>query len=176
MPLDLTNGDCCCVAPSLVIQIKHLASVLSSVCCGYTWDLQIIGHNIQILLSRRLNISYTETKLLSNCVLNEKTQILNCNIQTVNILLSSSPLYTITVINTYSIVWIYISCLCWKDKKPKGFLKLLLHSVGKQFKVESQNKITLSERVLCCGMGTMLWYHSYWAGGLASALHSSNRA
>lgn len=34
---------------------------------------------------------------------------------------------------------------------------------------------TLSERVLCCVMGSMLWYHSYWAGGLASALHSRNR-
>lgn len=62
MYLDLTNCDCCCITPRLMIQIKHLTSVLSSVCCGYTWDLQSTG--------RRHNISYTLTKL--HCVLIKK--------------------------------------------------------------------------------------------------------
>lgn len=40
---------------------------------------------------------------------------------------------------------------------------------------ESVNILTFSERVLCCFMGTMLWCHSYCAGGLPSALHSRKR-
>lgn len=36
----LTNGDCCCITPGPVIQIEHLASVLSSVFCSHTWDLK----------------------------------------------------------------------------------------------------------------------------------------
>lgn len=35
--------------------------------------------------------------------------------------------------------------------------------------------LTLSECVLCCGMGTLLWYHSYCAGGLDSTVHSRIR-
>lgn len=46
MPVHLTNGDCCCAAPCLMIDIEHLAFVLSPVCSGHTWDLWTETHNI----------------------------------------------------------------------------------------------------------------------------------
>lgn len=69
---------------------------------------------------------------------------------------------------------VYISCLGCKSLSPKKCV-VMLYTVGKQFTVDSVDTLTFSERILCCVMGTMLWYHSYCAGGLASALHSRKR-
>lgn len=36
----LTDGNCCCISPGFMIQVKYLASVLSPVCCCQTGDLE----------------------------------------------------------------------------------------------------------------------------------------
>lgn len=64
--------------------------------------------------------------------------------------------------------WYLISCIT-----TIRCFGIQFHAMAKQ--ITAVDKLTLSERVLCCFMGTMLWYHSYCAGGLASALHSRNR-
>lgn len=85
MSLGLTNGDCCCVAPRLMIKIEHLTSVQSSVCCGHTRDLQDKNTEIQ-------NINYThytdtETNTHTVYLLSyDSVQIVKCNI--CNILVS----------------------------------------------------------------------------------------